>query len=384
MEIRVLKKFSATLLAIVCASLPLSSQARQTDPLASAIVDQYAEHIFYNSAAAGMALVAIDGNQQVFRSFGETRPGNDTRPRKDSVIRIASLTKLMTSEVLVKMAAEGKVSLYDPLRKYAPKGARVPAYNVKQPIVLMHLASHTSGLPREQPGGAANRAVFTWPTRDQRWSWLKTAQVTVPPGVRASYSNLAYDLLADALAKGGGKPYPALLREKVTLPLGMKDTTYTPSADQCARLMEPERSASPCINGLAAVGSGGLYSTPEDIQRWMQQFLNASTQPRSPLSERLLKMYYQRQQLTQVKGMDVPGQASALGLGWVYMAPNPAAGLPGIIQKTGGGGGFITYMALIPEKNVGVFAVVTRTELTKFTNMSDGVNDLAAALAQSH
>lgn len=381
MDTRVLKTFSATLLALACAVFSLQSQARQLDPLASQTVDEYAEHIFYNSGAAGMALVAIDGNQQVFRSFGETRPGNDTRPRKDSVIRIASLTKLISSEVMVKMAAEGKVNLYDPLRKYAPKGARVPAYNAKQPIVLMHLASHTSGLPREQPGGAANRPVFTWPTRSQRWEWLKTAKITVPPGVRAGYSNLAYDLLADALSRASGKSFPTLVRDYVTRPLGMKDTTYTPSADQCARLMVPERGASPCMSSLAAIGSGGIYSTPEDMQRWMQQFLNSSVQPRSPMADRLLKMYYQRQQLTQVVGMDVPGQASALGLGWVYMAPNPAAGLPGIIQKTGGGGGFITYMALIPEKNVGVFVVVTRTELTKFTNMSDGVNSLAAALA---
>ena len=63
-------------------------------------------------------------------------------------------------------------------------------------------------------------------------------------------------------------------------------------------------------------------------------------------------MYFQRHDLVSLKGMDVPGQADALGLGWVYMAPKD--GLPGIIQKTGGGGGFITYMAMIPAKTSGV------------------------------
>ncbi len=56
--------------------------------------------------------------------------------------------------------------------------------------------------------------------------------------------------------------------------------------------------------------------------------------------------------------MDVPGKADALGLGWVYMAPKEGRG---IIQKTGGGGGFITYMAMIPQKNIGAFVVVTRS-----------------------
>lgn len=380
MDKRVLKFFPATLLGVACAVLPLTSSAQQPEPLASQVVDGYAEHIFYNSGAAAMAMVAIDNNQQVFRSFGETRPGNDTRPSKDSLIRIASLTKLMTSEVLVKLADERKVSLYDPLRKYAPSGMRVPSYSTNQPIVLMNLASHTSGLPREQPGGVAHRDVFTWPTKYDRWQWMKSAKVAVPPGVRASYSNLAFDLLADALAQATGKAYPSLLKEKVTLPLGMKDTTYTPSPEQCSRMIVPARGASPCQSSLAAIGSGGVYSTPEDMQRWMQQFLSSSTQPRSPYADKLLKMYYQREKLTLVKGMDVPGKASALGLGWVYMAPQN--GLPGIMQKTGGGGGFITYMAMIPDKNVGVFAVVARTELTKFTNMSDGVNQLVSELAQ--
>lgn len=377
-----LKFFPATLLAVACALIPISAFAQQPEPLASQVVDGYAEHIFYNSGAAAMALVAIDNNQQVFRSFGETRPGNDIRPRKDSLIRIASLTKLMTSEVLVKLADERKVSLYDPLRKYAPKGMRVPSYSANQPIVLMNLASHTSGLPREQPGGVPHRDVFTWPTKSDRWQWLKSAKITVPPGVRASYSNLAFDLLADALAQATGKSYPSLLKEKVTQPLGMKDTTYTPSPEQCSRMIVPASGASPCQNSLAAIGSGGIYSTPEDMQRWMQQFLSSATQPRSPYAQQLLKMYYQREKLTMIKGMDVPGKAAALGLGWVYMAPQN--GLPGIIQKTGGGGGFITYMALIPEKNVGVFVVVARTELSKFTNMSDGVNQLVSELAQKN
>ncbi len=59
----------------------------------------------------------------------------------------------------------------------------------------------------------------------------------------------------------------------------------------------------------------------------------------------------------------------------------PKNGHPGIIQKTGGGGGFITYMAMNPQANVGVFVVVTRSALTRFSAMSDGVNDLVSALS---
>ncbi|QMI04272.1 D-alanyl-D-alanine-carboxypeptidase/endopeptidase AmpH [Citrobacter sp. RHB25-C09] len=360
---------------------PVQAVQPIADPVfASDIVERYADHIFYGSAATGMALVVIDGNQRVFRSFGETRPGNNVRPQLDSVIRIASITKLMTSEMLVKMLDQGKVQLNDPLSKYAPPGARVPTYQ-GTPIRLVNLATHTSALPREQPGGAAKRPVFVWPTREQRWNYLSTATLKTAPGTQAAYSNLAFDLLADALANASGKPYTQLFEENITRPLGMKDTTFTPSPDQCKRLMVAEKGASPCNNTLAAVGSGGVYSTPGDMMRWMQQYLSSDFYQRSNQADRMQTLIYQRTQLSRVTGMDVPGKADALGLGWVYMAPKN--GRPGIIQKTGGGGGFITYMAMIPQKNVGAFIVVTRSPQTRFTNMSNGINDLVVELSEN-
>src|SRR5690606_2977916 len=152
---------------------------------------------------------------------------------------------------------------------------------------------------------------------------------------------------ADALARAAGTPYPALFSQLLTRPLGMKDTTFTPSPAQCARLMVAEKGASPSVNTLAAIGSGGVYSTPEDPGRWMQQFLNSDIHRRTSQSDRLQTVIYRRDQLVKVDGMDVPGRADGIGMGWVYMAPRD--GHPGIIEKTGGGGGFITYMAMVPQ-----------------------------------
>ncbi|SFR04216.1 D-alanyl-D-alanine-carboxypeptidase / D-alanyl-D-alanine-endopeptidase [Enterobacter sp. kpr-6] len=366
------------MLGALCFSSAHAATPSPDPEFASDVVDRYANHIFYGSGATGMAMVVIDGNQRVFRSFGETRPGSNVHPQLDSVIRIASISKLMTSEMLVKLLDQGVVKLNDPLSKYAPPGASVPTHN-GAPITLVNLATHTSALPREQPGGAAHRPVFVWPTREQRWNWLSTATLKSTPGSQAAYSNLAFDLLADALSTAAGKPYPQLFEEQITRPLGMKDTTFTPSPDQCKRLMVAEKGASPCNNTLAAIGSGGVYSTPGDMMRWMQQFLSSDFYARNNQADRMQTLIYQRTQLTRVIGMDVPGKADALGLGWVYMSPKN--GRPGIIQKTGGGGGFITYMAMVPKDNVGVFVVVTRSPLTRFANMSDGVNDLVTELS---
>ena len=136
------------------------------------------------------------------------------------------------------MAERGQIRLDDPLSKYAPPGARVPTYN-GQPIRLINLATHTSSLPRSSR--AANRIVRCLSGQPKRIAGVAARCAAAVPGTQAAYSNLAFDLLGDALAKAAGMPYPALLQQLVTRPLGMKDTTFTPSPDQCQRLMIAEK-----------------------------------------------------------------------------------------------------------------------------------------------
>lgn len=354
---------------------------RRTYERINKIVDLYANRIFNESNARGMAIVVIDNNQTLTRYYGETAPGNHQKPGPNSLIRIASISKLMTSEILIKLEQDKKLLITDPLQKYSYYGVNVPNNGSANPIRLFHLASHTSGLPREQPGGKWGRPVFIWPTQDNRWNWLKTGKLDATPGTVASYSNLAYDLLADALVNASGKPYPQLFKQYVTAPAKMYNTTYTPNATQCARLMVGHK-PSPCHNTLAAAGSGGVYSTPADMQKWMQEFLSTDKQLRKRTATREQAIYFKRQQLNEIKGMDVAGLADGLGLGWVYM--QPSNGRPGIYQKTGGGGGFNSYMAMIPQQNIAVFVVMTRKENSKFSKLTVGVNELVAALSTNH
>ena len=112
----------------------------------------------------------------------------------------------------------------------------------------------------------------------------------------------------------------------------MKDTTFTPSPDQCRRLMVAEKVPARVTTRWQPSAAAG-FIPPGDMMRWMQQFLSSDFYSRSHQADRMQTLIYQRSQLHRVIGMDVPGKADALGLGWVYMAPKN--GRPGIIQKTG-------------------------------------------------
>jgi D-alanyl-D-alanine-carboxypeptidase/D-alanyl-D-alanine-endopeptidase len=267
--------------------------------------------------------------------------------------------------------------LDDPLQKYAPQGLALP--QTGQPVTLLNLATHTSGFPREMPGAKPqDTPVFVWPDQQQRWRWLASTKSSFTPGQKAQYSNLAFDFLADALAVATGRPYAALLREKVTAPLGMKDTTFTPTPAQCSRLLEGF-GASPCVNTVAASGSGGIYSTPRDMQRWLQDLVYPHDPARKQLRDQMFHMYFKRDQLRSLRGMDVAGQADELGLGWIRMQEKPDS--PEIIQKTAGGGGFIGYVAIAPKHDVAVWVALTRSGGTHYQSMSGGVNKLVAELS---
>ncbi len=194
-------KRSLLIFAALCAASWTSVQAAQptVDPVSPPgwWVDRYANHISTTAAAPRRhGAGGYRWQSACFSQLWRNPPGNNQHPQLDSVIRIASLQQTDDQRDAGEAARPGVVKLNDPLSKYAPPGARVPDWQGK-PITLVNLATHTSALPREQPGGAAHRPVFVWPTRQQRWNWLSTATLkTRVPGSQAAYSNLAFDLLA--------------------------------------------------------------------------------------------------------------------------------------------------------------------------------------------
>jgi len=102
------------------------------------------------------------------------------------------------------------VRLTDALRQYAPAGITVPRFGDRA-ITLLDLATHSVGLPREIGDVPPNTIPFTWPTKQERWSFLAGYTLPWAPGTVAAYSNVSFDLLADALAAASGKDYPTLL-----------------------------------------------------------------------------------------------------------------------------------------------------------------------------
>lgn len=339
-------------------------------------IDQLGQDLLLRSGSTGLVLVVVHDKETTLRGFGETAPGNRQPPAADSLLRLCSLTKIFATDLLVKVIQQPTglfpIKLETPLQLVAHDGLAVPRFaDNPRPVTLGDLATHTAGLPREL--GPAPRGVghFTFPSQAQRWRALPTLRLHTAPGTAAAYSNLGFDLLGDALEQATQIPYPQLLAQRTLNPLAMVDTTFTPTDAQCARLLGGAHPEGQCNDTSNTAGSSGLYSTGTDMARWLQYLLYQ--QPPAAQAAYLLPA-----SLASVQGLDHAGDPIGIGLGWVHtMGTNNAE----IIEKTGGGAGFLTYIAMLPAQHLAIFIAATDGGTETYINLFRNANNILLTLA---
>lgn len=354
---------------------PSAAPAQQA-PLKLSGADALGAELFAKSGSTGMVMVMMRGREVVFRGYGETFPGSGVRPDEHSLLRLCSLSKIFATDLLMKLVNDGTVRLSDPLQKFAPRGVRVPERDAS-PITLESLATHTAGLPREIGPGPRGTPHFTFPDRTLRWAWLPKAHLASAPGTVALYSNLGFDFLGDALERAAHKPYPQLFAERITQPLGMRETSFDPTPEQCARLLRGTHNEGPCTPTTNSEASAGVYSTAADVTRWLE-YLMGSGRPEIPAQDLAAQnVYLLPRDLIRQQGLDHAGDVTGIGLGWMHVADGTPSEL---IQKTGGGAGFTTYIALSHPTNTAIFVAFTDSSVPTHYNVFKGANNLVYAL----
>jgi len=340
-----------------------------------------AENIFRRTASTGMVAIVVRGDEVWMSGYGRVTPGSNEKPQPDSLFRLCSISKILATDLLAKLVATKKVSFDDPLQKFAPQGVTVPTMTVRGPVArplnLGDLATHTGGLPREIAYPPEGFAHFTFPDYQYRWQWLPQFRLRTSPGDAAHYSNISFDLLSDAITAASGESYLKFFQDQTAKPLGLTDTTLSPNESQCLRLMGGAREPSECTDTQAAAGSGGMYSTANDMVKVLKYFLNL---PGVPVHANGLStgMYLDPTKLHSIQGLGHAGVPDGIGLGWIEI--NKANGPSRIVEKTGGGAGFQTYIALNPARHAGVFLARTQSRSGGGANMFREANDMLLAM----
>jgi len=194
--------------------------------------------------------------------LADVEAGRDATP--DTQYRVGSITKTFTAVAIVQLRDGGLVGLDDCVGDHIPEAAH-PGPTIRR------MLSHSSGLQRE-PAGDLWETMET-PTVDELLGRLDEAEQVLEPGRWWHYSNLAFCLLGEVVARRAGMPYRAWVQERILDPLGLSRTTWDP-ADPRAQgyMVEPYsdsvRRELDDLDLKGADAAGQLWSTTGDLLRW--------------------------------------------------------------------------------------------------------------------
>ncbi|GAB2483706.1 serine hydrolase domain-containing protein [Algoriphagus taiwanensis] len=264
-----------------------------------------------------VALVVKDGKIVYHEAKGLSDVATGKKMEKNSIFRIASQTKAITSTAVMILWEEGRFRLDDPISKYIPefKNPQIlqnfrygdTTYTTKpstKEITIRHLLTHTSGLGYGVIDGdermkmiyhkAGVVDLFTTENVTIGESVKRLAQLPLhhEPGAKYTYSE-GLDVLGYFVEIISGKPFDVFLKERIFDPLGMNDTRFYLSEAQSPRLVTvhtrkdnqwisfPVTFYDPDYPKAGAKtffsGGAGLSSTVEDYAKFLQMYLNGGT-----------------------------------------------------------------------------------------------------------
>lgn len=221
-----------------------------------------------------------------------------------TIYRIASVTKLFTATMLMQLRDAGRLHLDDPLEKYLPSGKVQSPFTDSSPVTFRQVVAHVAGLPRDDSVERVYKGnVVIFPSGEEIQANLKEMELIVPPMTKIQYSNLGFALLGLALEQIAGQSYTRYVTERILRPLGMESSGFEPVEEWPPSLQayvatpykpcqesEAVLSAAPVVVERGMNPAGGLYSSVEDIARFISlQFLDGPVQGKQILKGSTLR-----------------------------------------------------------------------------------------------
>jgi CubicO group peptidase (beta-lactamase class C family) len=284
-----LRAFLTGFAAVMAMSL-LASAAPSTLPAAgAAAISAFLKDAVDKGQVPGIVALVVGRDGVVYHeAFGKQDVGKNVPMAKNSIFRIASMTKPVTSIGVMMLVEEGKVGLDDDAGKWVPAmRARQVMYDLdgaagtwktrpaKGPITIRQLLTHTSGIGYSwsDPGLALVQRK-EMPQED-------ALPLVDDPGKRWTYGS-STRVLGDVIEKVSGQRIDAYLQARILGPLGMRDTFFEVPKDRYGRVVTTHQkqngklkeTPNPATIPVQLRADGGLLSTAGDYARFIRMMLN--------------------------------------------------------------------------------------------------------------
>jgi CubicO group peptidase (beta-lactamase class C family) len=289
---------------------------------------------------------------------------NETEATTDTQYRVGSITKTFTAAAIMQLRDAGELDLDDRLELHVPDASHGAP-------TLRRLLGHLSGLQREMPGYVWETLEF--PDRAGLVSGLAEAKQVLPPGARWHYSNLAFALLGEVVARRSSLEYEDYVRERLLEPLRLTRTTFEqtqPAAnayhvDPYADRVHPEQNV---IKGAFAP-AGSLWSTTADLARWGMVLVEGADGVLRKETAEEMRRFQSMADLEEWK------------LGWGLGLMLLRAGDRILIGHLGSMPGFLAGLAISPKERSGAVVLVNSGSGVK---MDELTRKLAVAAAEAY
>lgn len=379
----------ATLLALSsCHSTPPSAA-----PTNVALFDAIVGDVVERYRLPGIAIGVIEDGKLVYsRTSGELIAGSGRKIDNDTLFKIASNSKAMTSGVLARLVDAGKLQWTDPVTKHLPQ-FRMHDPWVTQNIQVRDLLIHNSGL-REGAGD-----LMLWPepnlfTRADIIAGLAHLKPQHSFRSRYDYDNLMYVVAGEVAAAAGGASYEDLVRRELFEPLGMtRCQAGRFDRDKIGNVAQPHmrdgdrnvviRADESIVPVSTSAAAGGIRCSLDDMLTWMRMWLDPEMKSRagkpwlSADQRKALWSAHMPMPISQRQRDWDGSRFNAYGYGW------RVSDVDGVLRiaHTGTLAGMYSAVNLFPEKNVGfVFMIngdgsdaraVLNSALAKYFTMRD-------------
>ena len=294
----------------------------------------------------GISVALIEGNNVVWsKGYGYTDRTQEERVTPDTLFSTQSMGKTFTASAFLIMASRGQIDLDDPIRKHYPEftvNTRYDPDSEINKITYRRMLSHWAGFPHETTIGNNyddNPCTYEEHITSISDNWLRS-----PVGAEYSYSNIGFDLTGYVMGRITGKTYPEAMRETLFKPLGITNATYRieDALKHSFAKGHIGEFQTPTVQ-VPMLGAGGVYISAHEVAKLVSFHLakgrvNGEQVIKPELFEEMYKPQYPELGKTQY----------GLGIQCFEFKGITAYG------HGGGGYGYDTVMAWLPEHNIGV------------------------------
>jgi CubicO group peptidase (beta-lactamase class C family) len=369
------------LLSAVCLAQPLPVSAPEKEGFSKERLDRlhgYLEGVTRAGERPGAAIMLIRNGRIVdWQAYGLRDVENKLPMEKDTICRVYSMTKPITSVAVMMLVEEGKLTLADRVDKFIPEFKGLKVYkggtaerpdtaDPSRPMTVKHLLTHTSGLTygwsNDNVAAIYQKAKY-FEVASLKEFIDKVAKLPLAsnPGDKYEYS-VSIDVLGYLVQVVSGKPFDQFVQERILDPLKMKDTHFVlPEAkrSRLARIYTKKDGKLTPQDGLDAkgvpFGGMGLFSTIADYSRFAQLLANSGELDGARL---LSRKTVDLMMVNHLTGLDKPTtggtDADGFGLGGAVRIDMAKAGRPGTLGLFGWDGAASTYFRVDRKEKMAI------------------------------